>query len=96
VVFRDTTAISGLTGRPVGTWSEEWRIKTEAWASGAYTTSCDRHTGTGERPFCVAVARTRATLSGATKRSTTALVRRPASHPLDPFGPQTSSKNTDV
>jgi hypothetical protein len=28
--FRDTTAISELTGQPVDTWSEEWRIETEA------------------------------------------------------------------
>jgi hypothetical protein len=27
---RDTTAISELTGEPVSTWSEEWRIETEA------------------------------------------------------------------
>jgi hypothetical protein len=27
---RDTTAISELTGQPVNTWSEEWRIETEA------------------------------------------------------------------
>ncbi len=27
---RDTTAISELTGQPVSTWSEEWRIETEA------------------------------------------------------------------
>ena len=27
---RDTTALSELTGEPVGTWSEEWRIETEA------------------------------------------------------------------
>jgi hypothetical protein len=26
----DTTAISELTGRPVSTWSEEWRIECEA------------------------------------------------------------------
>ncbi len=29
---RDTTAISELTGQPVSTWSQEWRIKTEARA----------------------------------------------------------------
>ncbi len=29
---RDTTAISELTGLPVSTWSEEWRIETEARA----------------------------------------------------------------
>jgi hypothetical protein len=29
---RDTTAISELTGQPVSTWSEEWRIETEARA----------------------------------------------------------------
>ncbi len=29
---RDTTAISELTGEPVSTWSEEWRIETEARA----------------------------------------------------------------
>jgi len=29
---RDTTAISELTGQPVNTWSEEWRIETEARA----------------------------------------------------------------
>jgi hypothetical protein len=29
---RDTTAISDLTGQPVSTWSEEWRIETEARA----------------------------------------------------------------
>lgn len=29
---RDTTAISELTGHPVNTWSEEWRIETEARA----------------------------------------------------------------
>jgi hypothetical protein len=29
---RDTTAISEITGRPVSTWSEEWRIETEARA----------------------------------------------------------------
>jgi hypothetical protein len=29
---RDTTTISELTGQPVSTWSEEWRIKTEAQA----------------------------------------------------------------
>jgi hypothetical protein len=28
--LRDTTAISELTGQPVETWSEEWRIETEA------------------------------------------------------------------
>lgn len=27
---RDTKAISGFTGEPVSTWSEEWRIETEA------------------------------------------------------------------
>jgi len=27
---RDTTAISEFTGEPVSTWSEEWRIETEA------------------------------------------------------------------
>ena len=27
---RDTKAISELTGEPVSTWSEEWRIETEA------------------------------------------------------------------
>ncbi|WP_114944834.1 DUF7696 family protein [Microvirga calopogonii] len=27
---RDTTAISELTGETVSTWSEEWRIETEA------------------------------------------------------------------
>ena len=27
---RDTKAISELTGQPVSTWSEEWRIETEA------------------------------------------------------------------
>ncbi|MEZ0171006.1 hypothetical protein [Microvirga sp. TS319] len=27
---RDNTAISELTGQPVSTWSEEWRIETEA------------------------------------------------------------------
>jgi hypothetical protein len=27
---RDTTAMSELTGQPVSTWSEEWRIETEA------------------------------------------------------------------
>jgi hypothetical protein len=27
---RDTTALSELTGQPVNTWSEEWRIETEA------------------------------------------------------------------
>ncbi|KFG67265.1 hypothetical protein JH26_24655 [Microvirga sp. BSC39] len=27
---RDTEAISELTGQPVSTWSEEWRIETEA------------------------------------------------------------------
>jgi len=27
---RDTTTISKLTGQPVSTWSEEWRIETEA------------------------------------------------------------------
>ena len=26
----DTTVISELTGQPVSTWSEEWRIETEA------------------------------------------------------------------
>jgi hypothetical protein len=25
---RDITAVSALTGRPVSTWSEEWRIET--------------------------------------------------------------------
>jgi len=29
---RDTTALSELTGQPVNTWSEEWRIETEARA----------------------------------------------------------------
>jgi hypothetical protein len=29
---RDTTALSELTGRPVNTWSEGWRIETEARA----------------------------------------------------------------
>lgn len=29
---RDATAISELTGHPVNTWSEEWRIETEARA----------------------------------------------------------------
>ncbi|WP_134497804.1 DUF7696 family protein [Microvirga pakistanensis] len=29
---RDTTAISELTGQLVNTWSEEWRIETEARA----------------------------------------------------------------
>jgi hypothetical protein len=29
---RDTTAISEITGQPVSTWSEEWRIETEARA----------------------------------------------------------------
>ena len=29
---RDATAISELTGQPVSTWSEEWRIETEARA----------------------------------------------------------------
>ncbi|KLK92609.1 hypothetical protein AA309_12950 [Microvirga vignae] len=29
---RDTTAISELTGQPVNTWFEEWRIETEARA----------------------------------------------------------------
>jgi hypothetical protein len=29
---RDTTATSELTGQPVSTWSEEWRIETEARA----------------------------------------------------------------
>jgi len=29
---RDTTALSELTGQPVSTWSEEWRIETEARA----------------------------------------------------------------
>jgi hypothetical protein len=28
--LRDTTTISELTGQPVDTWSEEWRIETEA------------------------------------------------------------------
>ncbi|WP_414470755.1 hypothetical protein [Microvirga sp. M2] len=27
---RDNTALSELTGQPVNTWSEEWRIETEA------------------------------------------------------------------
>jgi hypothetical protein len=27
---RDSKAISELTGQPVSTWSEEWRIETEA------------------------------------------------------------------
>jgi hypothetical protein len=27
---RDTTALSELTGQPVNTWCEEWRIETEA------------------------------------------------------------------
>jgi hypothetical protein len=27
---RDTKAVSELTGQPVSTWSEEWRIETEA------------------------------------------------------------------
>jgi hypothetical protein len=27
---RDTQAVSELTGQPVSTWSEEWRIETEA------------------------------------------------------------------
>ncbi|MBF9195586.1 DUF7696 family protein [Microvirga terrestris] len=27
---RDTEAVSELTGQPVSTWSEEWRIETEA------------------------------------------------------------------
>jgi len=27
---RDTTALSELTGQPVNTWSEEWRVETEA------------------------------------------------------------------
>jgi hypothetical protein len=27
---RDTTAISKFTGQPVNTWSEEWRVETEA------------------------------------------------------------------
>jgi hypothetical protein len=26
---RDTTAIPEITGQPVSTWSEEWRIETE-------------------------------------------------------------------
>ncbi len=26
---RETTAISELTGQPVNTWTEEWRIETE-------------------------------------------------------------------
>ncbi|MBB3020620.1 hypothetical protein FHR70_003706 [Microvirga lupini] len=30
--FRNTTAISELNGLPVNTWSEEWRIETEAKA----------------------------------------------------------------
>jgi hypothetical protein len=29
---RDTTAISEIRGQPVSTWSEEWRIETEAQA----------------------------------------------------------------
>lgn len=29
---RDTTAVSELTGQPVNTWSEEWRVETEARA----------------------------------------------------------------
>jgi len=29
---RDTTALSELTGQPVNTWSEEWRVETEARA----------------------------------------------------------------
>jgi len=29
---RDTTALSELTDQPVNTWSEEWRIETEARA----------------------------------------------------------------
>ncbi|WP_230531115.1 DUF7696 family protein [Microvirga roseola] len=29
---RDTTAISQLTAQPVSTWSEEWRVETEARA----------------------------------------------------------------
>jgi hypothetical protein len=29
---RDTTAVSEITGQPVNTWSEEWRIETEARA----------------------------------------------------------------
>jgi len=28
----DTTALSELTGQPVNTWSEEWRVETEARA----------------------------------------------------------------
>jgi len=30
IYSRDTTALSELTGQPVSTWSEEWRIETEA------------------------------------------------------------------
>lgn len=30
---RDTTAISEFTDHPVSTWSEEWRIETEARAT---------------------------------------------------------------
>jgi hypothetical protein len=29
---RDTTALSGLTGQPVSTWSEEWQHECEARA----------------------------------------------------------------
>jgi len=29
---RETTAISEITGKPVGTWSEEWRAECEARA----------------------------------------------------------------
>jgi hypothetical protein len=32
IYSHDTTAISELTGQPVSTWSEEWRIETEARA----------------------------------------------------------------
>jgi hypothetical protein len=32
IYSRDTTAISEPTGQPVSTWSEEWRIETEAGA----------------------------------------------------------------
>jgi len=28
---RSTTAVSGLTGQPVSTWSDEWRIEPEPW-----------------------------------------------------------------
>ncbi|MPR08157.1 DUF7696 family protein [Microvirga tunisiensis] len=30
--YRDTTAVSELTGEPVSTWSEEWRHECEARA----------------------------------------------------------------